>query len=203
MRPVPADSLRAVLHRVFDDPAYRWVPPRAPLSFLSRWGEAVSQWFDRVSASHPELGYAILAGLVVILVVVLVHGAFIVAGTVRRAAALERAGPAVRIAERRDAAWHRRQADRLAREGKYAEALMEEFWAVIAELDSRRLVKFHPAKTPGEYIYEPGLGPTDRSRLALLVERLYALVFAGREIHPDDLNQWRQSALTRWGQGAA
>ena len=202
MTPVPADSLRAVLHRVFADPAYHWVTPRAPLAFLSRWFDAVTRWFDRVSANHPEAGYAILAGLVVILVAVLVHGAFVVAGTVRRAAALERSGPAVRIAERRDAAWHRRQADRLAREGRYAEALMAEFWAVIAELDSRRLVKFHPSKTPGEYISEPGLGPSDRSRLAALVERLYALVFAGREIHPDDLHAWRQSALDRWGQSA-
>jgi hypothetical protein len=202
MLQVPDDSLRTVLRRVFDDPAYHWVAPRDPLAFLRQWVDALTRWLERLSADHPLAGDLMVAVLVVVLVVILVHGAFIVAGTAKRAAARESASPSARIVAPRDAAWHRRQSERLTREGRYAEALMEEFWAVIAELDSRHLVRFHPSKTPGEYLSESGLGQADRSRLATLVERLYALVFSGRVIREEDVSDWRTRALKGWGLGA-
>lgn len=198
MLQVPSDSIRLALRRVFEDPAYRWVMP-PPESWLHHWYRRLIEWIREVSAAHPLAGDAILLLLIAILVVIAVHGAFIVLGTVRRATAATEAGSPVRVVERRDAAWHRRLAQQLMREGRYAEALMEEFWAVIAELESRRLVAYRPAKTPGEYLLDSGLGAADRSALGGLIERLYPLVFAGRGCRAEDVAAWRQLAAREWG----
>ncbi|HKV74638.1 MAG TPA: DUF4129 domain-containing protein [Gemmatimonadales bacterium] len=202
MLQVPPDSLRTAIRRVFADPAYRWVRPQDPFAFLKRWVKLFVDWFFRVSDAHPLFGYAIVMALLAVLLLILVHGAFIIIRTIRKAAPAAGAGPRVRIAEKRDAAWHRRASERLMREGKFAEALMEEFWALIAELESRKLVRFQAAKTPGEYLLEAGLAPDDRSALGRLVERLYALVFAGRGCREEDVLAWRTSAMQHWGAGA-
>lgn len=202
MTPIPADSLRAVLARVFDDPAYRWVEPPDPLGFLRRWWQLLGDWLSTLSTEHPMASQFLVVGLVVLLVVILVHGSWIVLGTLRRASTDEAAAKLVRAAEAHDAAWHRREALRLSREGRFAEALLEEFWALVRDLEARHLVRFHPSKTPGEYVSDPGLGPAGRARLGVLVERLYALVFAGRGCRADDVLEWRAAAAGDWDAAA-
>jgi hypothetical protein len=199
MIPVPADSLRALLARVFADPAYHWVTPKSPFQTLQRWWLRLQEWLARLDATHPYLERLMVAGLVVILVVILVHGAWIIVGTLRHASGHEATASPVRSIERRDASWHRREAQRLSREGRYGEALMEEFWALISDLEARQLVRFHPSKTPGEYALEPALGPTDRAQLSVLVSQLYALVFAGRDCRAEDILAWRTAATKEWG----
>jgi hypothetical protein len=202
MTPIPADSLRTVLARVFDDPAFRWVEPADPLAFLRQWWQLAVDSLSNLSLTHPMASRILVAVLVVILVAILVHGCWIVIGTLRGAAAGEQVPMTVRTVEAHDAAWHRRQAMRLSREGRFAEALFEEFWALVRDLEVRRLVRFHPSKTPGEYVFDPDLGAADRARLGALVERLYALVFAGRECRADDVVAWRAAAAEEWGAGA-
>ena len=203
MIPTPADSLRTVLARVFDDPAYHWVEPADPLAFVRQWWQLLVDALARLSLEHPMASRGLVAALVVLLVVVLVHGGWIIVGTLRRASAGESAPSPVRTVEAHDAAWHRREAMRLSREGRFTEALLEEFWALVGDLESQGLVRFHPSKTPGEYVVDPRLGTDDRARLAALVERLYALVFAGRGCDADDVLVWRTIAAEGWGAGAA
>lgn len=202
MKLLPADSLRAVLQKVFEDPAYHWVTPRDPLAPFKRWLDRLAQWFDQLSTAHPTIGYFLIAILTIVLVVILVHGAWVVAATIRRASEKDASPGLVRIVEKRDAAWHRRESARLSREGRFAEALMEEFWALIGDLESRELVRFHPSKTPGEYLLEPRLGAADRTLLCSLVDQLYTLVFAGRGCRAEDVLAWRTMAMKEWGVGA-
>lgn len=202
MNPIPADSLRGVLDRVFRDPAYQWHTAHEPLGFLQRWIEQLAQWFHRINRDYPDAENILIAGLVVVLVVILVHGSWIVAGTLKRASSLGQIAGPIRTVERRDAAWHRREAARLLREGRFAESLMEEFWGLIADLESRRLVRVHPSKTPGEYALDPALGAADRAQLSALVSRLYALVFSGRGCGADDVLAWRATAEKEWGEAA-
>jgi hypothetical protein len=88
----------------------------------------------------------------------------------------------------RGAAWYRAEADRLAGAGKYREAIQADFTALILALDSRRLVRFHPSKTPGEYVAE-------RSDLGGVVRALYAYLFARAPCGPAEFGAWRD--LTR------
>jgi hypothetical protein len=202
MNPVAADSLRTVLDRVFRDPGYRWHTPPNPLAFLQHWFDLVGRWLHRLNTAYPDAERIFVAVLVVLLVVILVHGSWIVVGTLNRASATEQSAGPVRVVERRDARWHRREAARLLRDGRYAESLMEEFWALIADLEARHLVRVHPSKTPGEYTFDPGLGAGERARLTVLVNRLYALVFSGRGCSADDVLAWRATADKEWGEAA-
>ena len=76
-----------------------------------------------------------------------------------------------------DARAHRERADALARAGRYTEALAHRFVAVVLDLDARQAIKFHPSKTPAEYVGEARLDPSGRASLADLVGRLYRHVF--------------------------
>ena len=84
--------------------------------------------------------------------------------------------------ELRDARSHRVQADALAREGRYAEALAHRFAALICDLDEAKAVSIHPSKTPAEYAREARLDPVGRVAIAELVSRLYAHLFGAAPV---------------------
>ena len=190
---MPPDSLRAVLDSVFAAPAYRWVDQPEPwYAFLIRWLQAASAWVLGLRESHP-LGFRLfLAGLVLVLVVILVHAGWVLLHTIR-------AGPRPealpdRSVGRRDRSWYRREADRLAQEGRFVEAIQADFLALVLALDAEGLLRFHPGKTPGEYTRESRLAPGARQEFQALVQTLYGFAFARRPCGRDDFERWRAAA---------
>jgi hypothetical protein len=189
----PADSLRAVLDSVFAAPEYRWVERPETYALLRRWMRALQQWLLEVRETHPDLFRLLLAGMILLVVASFVHAGWIFLQTVRAASA---AGPGA-VAEpvaRRDQAWYRKEAGRLAALGRYAEAMQYDFLALILALDAASLVRFHPSKTPGEYSREARLAPEARDEFRALVRDLYAYVFARRPCGPREFDEWRALA---------
>ena len=116
------DALRAALDSVFAAPAYRWADTPAPLQWLRDWWHRLGDWLEGLRAGNPAAFRILALALLVALVLMLAHGAWIVWRTVRHGAGSERgdARPAVR--EARDAAWYLREADRAAGVGRLREA---------------------------------------------------------------------------------
>ena len=173
---IPADSVQRALTEVFERPAYRWVQQRSVRSWLGeRWAE-LGDSLASLEASNPALFKVLVAALIVLLVVLLVHIGYVVWRVLRGAPA-----PAVQAlagaVKGWDAGSHARHADELAAAGRWTEALGHRFLALVLELDHRRALRFHPSKTPAEYVGEARLDPPGRESMIDVVGRLYRHVF--------------------------
>lgn len=197
----PADSLRSVLRRVFESSEYDWELPRDPFRFFRELYSAFLEWLDQLQQAHPVVFYVLMGLLTGLLLAILAHFGYLVWRALRPRAEAE----AVRgrtVARPRDAAWHLGEARRLAREGQYAEALARRFSALVLELDGRKMLKFHPAKTPAEYIFEARLDGTGRSSLTGLVNALYKHLFGGVPCTAEDVHVFDRQAADLVAYGA-
>jgi hypothetical protein len=185
-----ADSLRAVLDSVFSQPEYRWVAIPHPLAFLRRWWQLLQDWLTVARERHPELFWALFWCLLAVLAAILVHGMWVMAQTLRAASAPPTAGHAP-AGEVRGASWYRREAIRLARLNRYPEAMQADFLGLVLELDQRRVLRFHPSKTPNEYTTEVQLDQPSRDAFRSLVRTLYGHAFAREPCGPDEFAAWR------------
>lgn len=182
-----------MLDSVFAGPAYRWVERPEPAAQLRGWLNELGQWLASLK-DHNPLGFkAFIAALIIVLVVILVHAGWVLVRTVRPG--MEDSGPIATPVTRRDRDWYRREAERLAGEGRYPEAMQADFLALVLSLDAAQLVRFHPAKTPREYSRE-------RAGLSGLVGALYEYVFARRPCGPAEYRDW-QARLAREAHAAA
>ncbi len=150
---------------------------RGPLDWLRDLWYRLLDWIGGVQTAHPAGFKLLLVVLILALVGLLAHIAYVVwrithptAGTPRAAAA----APGLRL---EDARAHRTRAQELARAGRFAEALAHEFVALLLDLERRKAVSFHPSKTPAEYVGEARLDAPGRESLADLVGRLYRHLF--------------------------
>lgn len=194
--PVPgvpqADSLRAVLDSVFAAPEYRWVDRPNPLAFLTRWWQLLNDWLLRAREHHPGLFELLFWALVAVLALIMVHAGWIMLRTIRAAASPPSAVAGGTMPEIHGAAWYRREALRLAALGSYPEAMQADFLALVLELDARRVLRFHPSKTPSEYTAEAGLAGESRDSFRALVSALYGYAFARLPCGPGEFADWRR-----------
>lgn len=188
----PPDSLRAALERVFAAPEYRWEIRRHPLEFLLELFGRVIAWFLQLEESHPVAFWVLIGLLLVVLVAILSHMAYLVwrALRVRQAVAPVAGAPP----PRRDAAWHLAEAARHASAGRYREALAHRFLALVLELDRVQAIRFHPSKTPAEYLAEARLDGPARDVLTALVHALYRYLFGGAPCAADELDAFDRRA---------
>jgi hypothetical protein len=198
MQTATPDSLRAVLDSVFAGPDYRWVERPDPLGFLHRWWLALQDWLIHVHETSPALFEVVFWTMLTAVVLIFVHGGWIIFHTVRSAGAGpdEPARPAA--VPMQDAAWHLAEADRLAAGGHFVEAVQAAFRGLLLDLDRVRLLRFHPSKTPAEYLAERTLSATQRDRLRQLVRALYGFVFAGQRCGDAEYREWRRLAGGDW-----
>lgn len=180
------DSLRSILDSVFAAPAYQWTARRDFWAPVRRLWFQVLDWLEQLEGSSPGAFLALRWALIVVLVAIFVHAAWIVWQMIRGATS-PAPSPSF-VPPPRGAPWYRAEAERLAGIGRYREAIQADFTALILALDSRRLVRFHPSKTPGEYVAE-------RSDLGAVVRALYAYLFARAPCGPAEFDAWR--GLTR------
>lgn len=193
-RALSDDSLRAVIDTVLSRPDYHWTDAGPRTNWLVQAFRDLVGWLDGLRSSNPTLFTVIIWGLIALLVAILVHGGFVMYRTVRGAAAapdrgLDRAPGVVR-----DEAWYRAEAGRLARAGRFAEAMQASFAALIRRLDAGEVVRYHPAKTPREYVREARLSEPDRGRFQWLVQRLYACAYAGDPCGPAEYQDWLRAS---------
>jgi hypothetical protein len=165
---------------VFARPEYRWVTSRSLAQWLVEQIGRALDWLGQAQQHHPVVFRVLLVLLLVALFAILVHMGYVV-WRVTRPTVRTPGGPGVPAGlHLEDARAHRDRADRLAAAGRYAEALAHRFVALVLELDRRDALKFHPAKTPAEYVREARLDGSGRASLDQLVSRLYAHVFGAR-----------------------
>jgi Domain of unknown function (DUF4129) len=174
---VPVDSLRRAVAEVFARPTYRWTTGRTLLDWLAEQLGRFLDWLGRAEASHPAVFQAVLVLLVLALLGVLAHMGYVVWRITRPTARTAGRVPGATGLRLEDARAHRERAERLAREGRYAEALAHRFIALLLDLDRNEALKFHPSKTPAEYLAEARLDAAGRASLGELVARLYGHLF--------------------------
>ena len=194
----PEETLRAVLDSVFAGPAYRWVERPDPLRLLREWFGRLSEWLAALREGSPLWYRAFIVLVVVVLLAILAHAAWIFWLTVRGATRTEDAARATDAPVPRDPRALQDEADRAAREGRYAAALRLGFLALALELDAGGSVNFAPGKTPADYAREARLAADDRGRLGELVRALYRHVYGAVPCSPDDCARWLADARREW-----
>lgn len=182
---VPPDSVKRALEEVFARPAYSWgTRPSARQFARDAWLD-LRTGLDSLERTNPVLFYVLLGALVLLLVALLVHIGYVLWQIFRRAPGQEAGVVHAPASRALNAGGHLARADELARRGAWAEALGHRFLALLLELDARRALRFHPSKTPAEYIAEAQLEPPGRESLTDLVGRLYRHVFGAAPCDAD------------------
>ena len=181
------DSLRAALRTVFSAREYHWTEPNSTwVWLLTQWHRALD-WLEGLRLVSPVRYYIVLGVLTLALVASLMHLGWVVWRSLRPGEPVRLPMPPA--APPRDAAWYAAEARRLSAAGRFLEALGVRFLAAVLDLDERRVVQFHPSKTPAEYALEARLDAAGRSGLTELVATLYRHVFGGA---PCDAEQWHR-----------
>ena len=196
--PPTDDSLRAVLDTVLSAPAYQWTETEPRLSWLASWWRTLVDWLHQFRESNPTAADLIFWSLVAVLVVIFVHGGWIMYQTVRGGTAAEGRGGGVGPAAIRDERWFRQLADDLASQGRFAEAMQAGFAALMLRMDAKAILRYHPSKTPREYAGEARLTDDSLRGLQDAVGQLYAHAYAGRPCSPEQYRAWRLSLERDW-----
>ena len=193
-----AATFRSALDSVFAGSAYRWADTPPALRLLREWWDRLVDWLEALRLGNPAAFRLFVFALLIALVLVLAHGAWVVWRTVRGAAAPDEGGSDGAPRVRRDAAWYLREADRAAAAGRPAEALQLAFVGLALTRDGRGLLRYHTSQTPAEVARAARLVADDRERLRALVQALYGYVFGGRPCAPDDYRRWRETSAGPW-----
>lgn len=191
-----SDSLRVVLREVFRAPEYEWDVPRHPLQFLIDLWERSYSWLRALEADHPGAYYVLIGTLSAVLIAILVHFGYLMSRALRSKAAARESPAMVVPSELYGPDWYIVEARRLAGRGLYAAALSHRFRALVLQLDRRRVVRFHPSKTPAEYALEAELGEALRRELADLVMDLYRHLFGGVPCDEESVERFDQRAAS-------
>lgn len=189
------DSLRATLDSVFASPAYRWETREDPFGALRRLWYATGDQLARLREQNPEAFRLLTWLLVAVLVAILAHAAWIAVRTVRGGSRQMQPAAGGALPAPRDAAWYAREAARLAQGGDYVAAMQADFLRLVIELDARRVVAFHPSKTPSEYARDAALGDEGRRAFGTLVREMYAHAFARVPCDRAAYDDWRARAM--------
>lgn len=189
------DRYRAALDSVFAAPTYRWEAREDPFGPLRRLWTALLQTIDELQRDNPQAFKALVWVLVAVLVLVLGHAAWVAFRTVQagsRRVQRDVAGPS---SVPRDAAWYAQEARRLASQGEYAGAMQAEFLRLVLELDAKQVTRFHPSKTPIEYVRDAALTEDGRRELRTLVREMYGYAFARAPLDGAAFDRWRANAV--------
>jgi hypothetical protein len=191
-------ELRAALDSVFATPPYRWQEEAAPLRLLRQWWHRLGDWLTALRADNPTAFRLLILSLLLTLLLIFAHAAYVVWRTARAARQADERGPSREPREHRDAAWYSRAADHAAAEGRLLEALQLAFVSLALTLHGQGVLDYHASKTPAECAREARLADGDRERLRSLVRALYAYVFGGRPLGPEDYRRWRDAGAAPW-----
>jgi hypothetical protein len=195
--PTPA-ALRAVLDSVFASPDFRWAEEPPLVRLTRQWWTALLDWLRALQTGNPAAFRLVLFALLLVLALLLAHGAWIMWRTVVSAAGPATDTPHPPPPPPRDAEWYFRAADRAAADGRSAEALQLAFVGLALRLDGQGILHYQASKTPAECAREARLTGADRERLRGLVRTLYAHAFGGRPLSGEEYGRWRADLAGPW-----
>ncbi len=191
---IPADSLRGLIDTVLSGSAYQQRLREDPWAPMRRAWMSLMDWIDALRASNPMAYSALIWTMVGVLLLIVAHAAWVAARTIHAGTA-RAAGdvPESRVVAR-DAAWYAREAERLAGETRYAEAMQADFLRLVLELDGREVTRYHPSKTPIEYAREARISDEARQAFRDLIRVLYTHAFARIPASEATWLDWRTAA---------
>jgi hypothetical protein len=190
------DSLQSAIDSVFAGQEYQWRAIPDPWSAVRRAWTALMDAIDRLRIDNPLAYRLFVWSLIAILALIVLHALWVAARTVRGGSARGTREPEQPTMVVRGASWYAAEAQRLAKEGRYVEAIQADFVRLMLELDGRKAVRFHPSKTPHEYVRDPGLAESSRTELRALVRALYGFAFGRAPCDVNAWESWRQQAST-------
>jgi hypothetical protein len=164
---------------------------------------ALVWFFDQVGGlraleqTAPVLFWIIVAWLVVSALAILGHllyTTFTAVGMGERAARGAASAPTASAPRPRTADDWEAAARRAAQEGRYREAALALYQALLLRLDARGAVRFDPAKTPGDYRREARRHPEAARALASFLRVFEPVAFGGRGLDPDGYERLRAAA---------
>lgn len=196
---VPIDSIRAALDRVYTSGEFDWSEPSGLFVLLADLWHALIEWVEALGGSHPILYWVLIGALAALALALISHLGYLTWRGIRSAISSPPAEPAAG-AERRDAAWYLSAAARLRAEARYAEALAHRFVALLLALERGKALRFHPSKTPAEYVQEIRLTPEGQVAFRELVRTLYRFLFGGVAPTGEDFDAFDRRAHDVGGQ---
>jgi hypothetical protein len=191
--PWDADAIRTALDEVFGAERYRWEIPPSPWAWVVEQWLRLTAWLAGLAVEHPGAYYALVVGLIVLLVAILVHLTYLTVLAFRKPAD-DIEARAITAHEARNAVWYLREAERLEEEGRLSESLAYRFAALVYVLDRNKVIRAHPSKTPAEYLHEAQLGPTGKDAFTGTIQWLYEHLFGGRPLDPSALAEFDRRA---------
>jgi hypothetical protein len=188
-----SEAIRDALEQIFRAPEYQWDRRRSVLDVVSGWLRSVTDLLQRLSVDHP-IGYYVLLGLLTaVLLAIIGHFGYVLWQVIK-----PQPEPAQRTAHkgsvRRAPGWYLQQAHEAMLAGRYAEALGYRFRSLLLTLDRHRMLSFHPAKTPAEYVDEMKLDSDERNAFVTLVGTLYRHLFGAVSCTAVDVQQFDAAA---------
>jgi hypothetical protein len=197
--PTPPQVAEA-LERVYARPALGPPPPGLldPLwEAVGRVRDAVGRFFGRLGGGGDTewlfwVVVVVLAAVGVAIVVYFLHQTLSRLGDApSRGGAAEESGS--RGARARSAPEWDALAARLAREGRYREAALALYQGLLLRLEAAGVVRYDPAKTPGDYRREARPHPRGRA-LGEFLRGFEPVAFGGRPIAADGYERLRAAA---------
>lgn len=170
--------------------------------FWARFG----QWFDRFGDLRSDspvvywlvIGVLVAAGLFIVGYLLWSTLARMEARGAPRPAAGR--GPAINARARTAAEWEE-EARRAAAEGRYREAAVALYQALLLRLEAAGAVRYDPAKTPGDYRREARRDPRAAGALTAFLRGFEPAVFGGRALDGEGYERLRAAAAGAAGDG--
>lgn len=197
-----AQQVQEAVARVYARPEFQeqhrrtwgdWVWARVAKAF--HWIAEHLRWMRGLEDTNPVLWWAMVIGLVALLVALLGH----IIWTALRVARIgdELDAPADEKTKRqkpRTAADWEAEAMRLAAEGRLREAAAALYPSLLLRLDALGAVRFDRSKTPGDYRREARKHPEAASALGAFLRVFEPVAFGGRDLDAEGWERLRAAA---------
>lgn len=191
------------LRRTYARPELRPREPGAMDGVRAWWRELwarVDQWFDRFGGLRAEspIVYWLVIGMLVAAAISII--AYLLWSTLARmedrggvAPSAVRRGPAANARARTAAEWED-EARRAAAAGRFREAAVALYQALLLRLEATGALRYDPAKTPGDYRREARRDPRAAGVLTAFLRGYEPAVFGGRALDGEGYERLRAAA---------
>jgi len=197
-----SDQIDRALRDVYARPEFRprpegsiWDLLLKPIQRFLGWLARQFEGFRGLEDSAPWVYWLIVAWLALTALAIIGHLVFTALSAMpdRRRRRLEAAEVEPRVGPRTPADWED-EARRAAAAGRWREAAMALYQALLLRLDARGAVRFDPSKTPGDYRREVRRHPELATPFNAFLRGFEPVAFGGRGLDPEGYERLRGSA---------
>lgn len=196
-------QVRAALERVYARPELA-APEPGPLdgirAFFGRMMGRVFEWFSSfgdLRGDSPLVYWLVMGTLIALglgIVIYFIHNTLLRLGAADPAPRREGpSGPAIDARDRTAAEWDD-EARRAAAAGRYRDAAVALYQALLLRLEAAGVLRYDPAKTPGDYRREARRSPQAAGALTGFLRGFEPVVFGGRTLDAAGYERLRGAA---------